>query len=912
MRKILLLNLFLGLSAYIYAGCPLVNVSLKDRINENEIVVEASVLAKFSYKNQSGDFIYTAHKLQVHSYFKGGLNLEYITLLTEGGVVGTEALGVNPNLETQVGESGLFFLTKNISWDAPDGEVLTFYSKTGPLGFVLFDRVNNKAFDALNQWGNIRTEFIPLIKSLTAQEIKISQPFEPTFRGRRVTPTITNFTPSTIAAGSGQVLTITGTGFGATRGTGFVYFPDANSGGSGYITPNQADYVSWTDTEIKVKVLTRAGTGKFKVFNSTGDNVTSATNLTIPWAHLNISYYDPGNGIPDTTAFGTQHIDENGNGGITWIWDSAFAVNAPAVSSFIRAIESWRCNTLINWDTAGTLNNDTMKNDNKNMVFFDKGWMGSSTLGVCYSWYSGCYIMGGMNWYVAGLDIVFKKTVNWEYGPNAPAGGKTDFESVALHELGHGHQLGHVINTNNVMHYAIGPNTSRRVLQTNDTACGNFVMQKSTSAVCSRPVMKLISQGSCIFVPLAADFTIDKSNVCTQDTVVFTDLSQGNIISWNWNFGLGATPATATGEGPHKVIYTIGGNKKVNLTINSGSSSDFKEYNSMISVKSTAQPIANFNSNFVAGCEIAFSVPNPLGTTTYTWDFDGQGTATGDNTSFSFTNNGPVDVKLLASNSCNVDSITKEINFICTDFIPNLASACISDTVTFTNNSGAATTLSWNFGDNAVPATALGTGPHQVVYSTGGTKNISLTTSDNNSNQTVSKSIAIKNANHAISSFTYEHQGNFAIQFTNNSTGMSNIYAWNFGDGNTSTETNPLHTYSVNPNGLKVTLNAQNVCDTSEYEVTLPQFSSVSSLLNPSQWIIFPNPSKDKLNIKSENNTLIEKIIITDMLGKQIFIEALQIPITSHVIDVSAFGFGIYTICIYSKNGVFNQQFTKQ
>ncbi|MCO6495617.1 MAG: T9SS type A sorting domain-containing protein, partial [Bacteroidetes bacterium] len=96
------------------------------------------------------------------------------------------------------------------------------------------------------------------------------------------------------------------------------------------------------------------------------------------------------------------------------------------------------------------------------------------------------------------LDIAFKKTFSWEYGPDAPTMSEYDFESVALHELGHGHQLGHVINSGNVMHYAISNGVTRRDLQKNDTACGNYVMRKSTTGVCSGSGMTLINQVDCM------------------------------------------------------------------------------------------------------------------------------------------------------------------------------------------------------------------------------------------------------------------------------------------------------------------------------------------------------------------------------------------------------------------------------
>ena len=66
-----------------------------------------------------------------------------------------------------------------------------------------------------------------------------------------------------------------------------------------------------------------------------------------------------------------------------------------------------------------------------------------------------------------------------------------------------------------------------------------------------------------------ADFTWGGGAFCQGDTVTFTDISVG-ATTWTWNFGAGATPATAIGAGPHNVTYATGGSSTVLLTINGG------------------------------------------------------------------------------------------------------------------------------------------------------------------------------------------------------------------------------------------------------------------------------------------------------------------------------------------------------
>ncbi|UII35137.1 PKD domain-containing protein [Fulvivirga ulvae] len=65
------------------------------------------------------------------------------------------------------------------------------------------------------------------------------------------------------------------------------------------------------------------------------------------------------------------------------------------------------------------------------------------------------------------------------------------------------------------------------------------------------------------------DFTRNPagSGLCENSTITFYDNSQGSISSYSWDFGSGASPATATGRGPHEVTYATSGTKDVSLTV---------------------------------------------------------------------------------------------------------------------------------------------------------------------------------------------------------------------------------------------------------------------------------------------------------------------------------------------------------
>ncbi|MEM9834220.1 MAG: fibronectin type III domain-containing protein [Bacteroidota bacterium] len=85
---------------------------------------------------------------------------------------------------------------------------------------------------------------------------------------------------------------------------------------------------------------------------------------------------------------------------------------------------------------------------------------------------------------------------------------------------------------------------------------------------CTNQTSQAVIVNDCTAGPVA-NFTADITTVCEGNTVTFTDASSG-ATTYNWDFGAGATPATATGVGPHVVTYNTAGLATINLTIDQG------------------------------------------------------------------------------------------------------------------------------------------------------------------------------------------------------------------------------------------------------------------------------------------------------------------------------------------------------
>lgn len=64
-----------------------------------------------------------------------------------------------------------------------------------------------------------------------------------------------------------------------------------------------------------------------------------------------------------------------------------------------------------------------------------------------------------------------------------------------------------------------------------------------------------------------AHFFANKSEIAIHKTVTFTNYSYGDITTYEWNFGAAANPQTATGQGPHEVVFSSAGKKIIELKV---------------------------------------------------------------------------------------------------------------------------------------------------------------------------------------------------------------------------------------------------------------------------------------------------------------------------------------------------------
>ncbi len=100
--------------------------------------------------------------------------------------------------------------------------------------------------------------------------------------------------------------------------------------------------------------------------------------------------------------------------------------------------------------------------------------------------------------------------------------------------------------------------------------------------------------------------------------------------------------------------------------------------------------------------------------------------------------------------------------------------------------------------------------------------------------------------NYLTAGFTFTHN-NLSYAFTNTSA-EADTYLWNFGDGTTSIQVNPTHTYSI-PGVYTVVLTATNDCGTATFTQVVSATSGAEEQSPFTSFQLSPNPSHGLLNI---------------------------------------------------------------
>lgn len=280
--------------------------------------------------------------------------------------------------------------------------------------------------------------------------------------------------------------------------------------------------------------------------------------------------------------------------------------------------------------------------------------------------------------------------------------------------------------------------------------------------------------------------------------VGFTDQSQGMVTAWTWDFGDGQR----SNEQNPVHTYWAAGTYNVILTVsNEYGSSDITK-NQYVTV--TGDLAAQFTASPSAGkapLAVLFTDKSTGSPTSWSWDFGDGITSPEQYPSHTFQNAGSYDVKLTIMRGSETASATQNVNVggvPNADFSGTPTQLNPGEIVQFTDQStNNPSVWLWDFGDTA---TSNLQNPHHA-YQLKGIYTVSLTARNENGRDTESKTSYINVGMPPTAEFMpvitpyQEYAVPKTVTFVDQSTGLPTSWKWDFGDGSTSADQNPLHVY---------------------------------------------------------------------------------------------------------------------
>lgn len=302
----------------------------------------------------------------------------------------------------------------------------------------------------------------------------------------------------------------------------------------------------------------------------------------------------------------------------------------------------------------------------------------------------------------------------------------------------------------------------------------------------------------------AASFVAATTSGESPLTVQFVDASTGTPTSWVWSFGDGGT---STVQNPSHT-YSSTGTYTVTLTASNAGGSDTISRSGYIAVTDTvSSPVASFISAETSGSvpfTVQFADSSANSPTSWVWSFGDGGTSAEQNPSHTYTADGSYTVTLTATNAAGSDTVSEPGYITATaiepvaSFTANITSGSVPLVVQFTDTSEYyPTEWSWRFGDGD---TSDEQNPVHI-YDAAGSYTVRLTAENGAGSDTVSESgyVTVSDTSTPVPSFTADVRTGSApltVRFTDTSGNDPSSWLWAFGDGGSSTEQNPAHTYT--------------------------------------------------------------------------------------------------------------------
>lgn len=361
------------------------------------------------------------------------------------------------------------------------------------------------------------------------------------------------------------------------------------------------------------------------------------------------------------------------------------------------------------------------------------------------------------------------------------------------------------------------------------TTPGTFTIKLvQTFGICSDSASRTIE----VFARPTAGFTIDRRTHCQVPFTVRFQNTSTNAVSYQWDFGDGATSTDASPS--H--TYAQFGEYDVTLRVtNANGCTDSLQMPKAISI---AKPEIRITATPDRGClplvvrfTPTISTNDPVAS--YLWNFGNGATSTQASPTTTYTQQGSYTVSLTitTASGCTETLVVQDMvragKKPQASFTALPTTICAFETVSFTNTSIEGTGWIWDFGDGA--SSTEESPIHQ--YSDTGTFSVQLIVDNYGCRDTVTLTdlVTVKPPI-ALFDIEIDCEDKLFRQFRDRSIGAT-TWQWDFGDGSSSTEQNPIHRYTqYGTYTVQLTVTNDTCSNTTQLEIKVgggvPDFSA--------------------------------------------------------------------------------------
>ncbi len=326
---------------------------------------------------------------------------------------------------------------------------------------------------------------------------------------------------------------------------------------------------------------------------------------------------------------------------------------------------------------------------------------------------------------------------------------------------------------------------------------------------CSDTIVKQITTKAA--PPVAFTYQASCENALTSFYVDSTIMNTGTISNYLWEFGDGGQ---STLQNPQH-LYTESGDYTVILTI-TDTAGCVNTVSNIITVTDGPQAYFSFSGPNCNQQAVEFTdlTTAPAGyIVQWIWDFGDGNTTIVDypgnpNVTHTYAGSGDFNVTLSVTTSAGcTNSVIRTVSVLpnpIADF--SYSTSCLNEPVLFndisqSNGAGQITNWVWDFGDPASGTFNSSTQQNPShIYSQAGTYNVQLTITTSNSCTSSFTSPVVVNPLPFVDFTATTGCANDTVAFTSsNFVNVPNTmgWLWNFGDGSTSTDIDPIHIYTV-------------------------------------------------------------------------------------------------------------------